>query len=117
LISRAPQPRQPIRFLQSVFNNCLIKFFNGAENFRHILYLPFKMICCNSFSDAALKGVLPLHKSYSKIPNIHQSMLVPYPCFLIISGAVYSHVPHIVYVRWLFNCFDIPKSASLQYPS
>ncbi|KRY07200.1 hypothetical protein T12_9845, partial [Trichinella patagoniensis] len=55
-------------------------------------------------------------ESCSAIAQIIQSILVPYPSFLIISGAIYSHVLHIVYVRWLFNCFDIPKSASLQYP-
>lgn len=59
---------------------------------------------------------MPCIISYIKMPSAHQSTGLPWPLFMIISGAIYCGVPQRVYVL-VGQCFANPKSVSLSYPS
>lgn len=56
--------------------------------------------------------------SYNNDPKLNQSAEFVYPFPNIISGAMYSGVPHILYAIWflLKQTFDNPKSANLIWP-
>ena len=58
-------------------------------------------------------GVIPTNNSYNIHPNAHQSTGLPWPLFKNISGAIYSGVPHNVYV-FPSHTFAKPKSISLK---
>lgn len=65
------------------------------------------------------KGGFPVINSYKKQPNVHQSTEFVYGCSIIISGAIYSGVPHIEYILSVHGSsnFDNPKSVIFGYPS
>ena len=60
-------------------------------------------------------GVIPTNNSYKKHPKDHQSAPLSWPLFNIISGAIYSGVPHTVYVLPSHN-FEKPKSTKRKNP-
>jgi len=65
-------------------------------------------------------GGLPVYSSYRRIPRLHQSTAALWPCYLIISGAMYSGVPQTEYVSSLSSnsipSLDRPKSVNFKWP-
>ena len=67
-------------------------------------------------SDANMQLTLPVSISKRRIPTLHQSATLSCPRPRIISGAMYTRVPHIEFdLVFSQNSFARPKSVSMAY--
>ena len=58
----------------------------------------------------------PVSISYKRMPTLHQSAALSWPLPIIISGAIYSVVPHIEFALVVSsNCFASPKSVNFTW--
>mmetsp|Transcript_25339 Transcript_25339/g.42457 ORF Transcript_25339/g.42457 Transcript_25339/m.42457 type:complete len:201 (-) Transcript_25339:1157-1759(-) len=120
MMSFQPSFRQPSRWATFTCKTFVTRSVSSSLKYSGQVYSPLQILVNVTMSSSRREnGVHRVTSSYTTMPHAHTSALRPCPRRVMISGAMYSVVPHTVYVfsPSALSTFPNPKSEILTYPS